>query len=167
MVTQHPPFLRAEPGDKYYKKIWNGDWESFWEVHSDENLSDDFKDLVTKMLHVDPKDRLSLKGIKNHPWYRGKVPSRLQIFKRFTQRKKTLDESICNKENEHKNDLIARTKSSPKEAKKFYTQFFDVNDGDRLLDILISFANCEGYSSVKSTEFFRVQIVASEMAHET
>ena len=145
MVTQHPPFLRAEPTDKYYKKIWNGNWESFWDLHSDENLSESFIDFMTKMLSVEPWDRLTLREIISHPWYTGKVPTHSEIFTRFTKRKEELDQYFDNKENEHRNEIISKTKSSPKQINKLYTQFYNVKDGDELLDILINYATNEGY----------------------
>jgi len=145
MVTQHPPFLRAEQTDKYYKRIYEGNWESFWSVHSDENLSETFIDFITRMFSVDPNDRLTIKEIKSHPWFNGSVPTQREIYKRFSKRKVSLDEYFDNKENQHKNEIKARTKSSPKQNNKLYTQFYEVNDGDELLNILVDYANKEEY----------------------
>ena len=145
MATQHPPFLRAEQTDKYYKKIWNGNWESFWEWHSDENLSENLVDLITKMFSVEPSDRLTIREIMSHPWYTGPVPTHSEIFKRFTKRKQALDEWFDNKENQHRNEVISKTKCSPKQVNKLYTQFYTVKDGDELLDVLVEYATAEGY----------------------
>jgi len=86
LVTQHPPFIRAEPRDKYFKKIYDERWEQFWKIHSDELLSPSFIDLMTKMLSFNPSGRLNISQIKEHEWYNGPVPSKEEIFEKFTKK---------------------------------------------------------------------------------
>lgn len=86
LATQHPPFTKADPQDKYFKKIYEEKWSQFWEVHSDSQLSESFIDLMTKMLAYKPEDRLSIAQIKQHEWFKGPNLSEDEIFARFTKR---------------------------------------------------------------------------------
>lgn len=50
----------------------------FWRVHNkisrrNENLSSEFKDLFVSMTKMDPKERISIQNIKQHPWYNQEV----------------------------------------------------------------------------------------------
>lgn len=75
MFTQHPPFVRAEPTDPFYRLICANKAELFWKAHSKnkpngpEFFSEEFKSLVTSMLSFDPSQRLSMEEVKAHPWY--------------------------------------------------------------------------------------------------
>lgn len=68
MVTQHPPFNRAEPSDPFYKLICGNRPDLFWKAHSRNKpegfFTEDFMDLVTKMLQYDPSHRLSMEDLK-------------------------------------------------------------------------------------------------------
>ena len=59
IVSGHYPFGEAKKDDKYFKHIVNGNFEEYWKKHEKYGqkiaLSDDFKDLMTKMLHYDPQ----------------------------------------------------------------------------------------------------------------
>ena len=54
----------------------------FWKAHCRGRpgflkfFSDEFKDLIIKMLQFNPKDRLSLEDIKKHAWYIGKIATK-------------------------------------------------------------------------------------------
>lgn len=111
IATQHPPFLRADPNDKYYKKIHDGKWEKFWSIHADENLSSSFIDLLTKMLSSNPKDRLSLEQIKQHEWYNGPVPSADDIISEFTKRKEEMNKKKSDREEKDENTKYMNCKS--------------------------------------------------------
>lgn len=165
LATQHPPFLKAEPSDKYFKKIYDGRWDRFWEIHADEHLSDSFIDLLTKMLALNPKERLSLDEIKLHEWFNGPVPKKEDIIQTFTKRKEIIDEKEQNKQKLKQSQANSANSSVQKKNRKL-TQFYEVKDGDELLDILIKFASDRRYKYEKSKEYFRAQFVAEEMGHE-
>jgi len=60
MVTGHPPFSAATPKDSYYKALALGKEDLFWRQHekqTDRDMSDEFKELLTKMLQLDPNER--------------------------------------------------------------------------------------------------------------
>ena len=66
------PFACAIEGDPHYKLLMNKT-TLFWKTHSRNKgegflFSESFKDLVTRMLHFEPEQRLSLDGILDHPW---------------------------------------------------------------------------------------------------
>lgn len=92
MLTQHPPFMKAEPRDEHYKSISEGKWDEFWEMHSDKNLSEDFINLFSNMTAFQPSDRFTIEEIKNHPWYKGPTASTDEIFRNFSERRTTLME---------------------------------------------------------------------------
>jgi len=46
---------------------------------TNDEFSDEFKDLVIKMLSYNFLDRPSLEKIKNHPWMQGPTPSQYEV----------------------------------------------------------------------------------------
>lgn len=36
-------------------------------------IADDIQDLIRKILVLNPKERLSIEDIKNHPWYKSNI----------------------------------------------------------------------------------------------
>lgn len=164
LATQHPPFIRAEPEDRYYKSIVNNRWEQFWEVHSDANLSKDFIDMLSKMLCLDPTERLTIQEIKDHPWFNGPLPNKKDIVREFTQRSKVLDRVKKDKKGKKtKESKVKRAKSSKETNKpRKFTKFFDVTDGDTLINAIVEFATPKGYNCIKSKEFFRVEITKED-----
>ena len=68
-------FKRATKNDKYYSLIINdkdGTYKAYWEFFKKAiNLtpSDNFKDLYTKLIAYEPKNRLSIEEILDHPWF--------------------------------------------------------------------------------------------------
>lgn len=76
MLSQRPPFESARPSDPHYSLLVGGRRDFFWSSHdSVENgpsiFSDDFKDLFEKMTSLNPKNRLSMKSVLQHPWMQG------------------------------------------------------------------------------------------------
>ena len=64
MVAQHPPFNTAEPKDPFYRCIAANRADVFWKSHSKNKapnfFSDEFKDMVTTMLKLNPNERLTI-----------------------------------------------------------------------------------------------------------
>jgi len=98
MVVGFPPFMEANYEDEFYRAIANGDYELYWDRYTqayyeqtDEEIvfSKDFKDLVNRMLAAEQQDRISLKGIKEHPWFNGSLPSSEEVV---SEMKKRIDE---------------------------------------------------------------------------
>ena len=72
MVTQHPPFTRAEPNDPFYRLLCANRADLFWKAHSKNKppgfFSEHFKNIITSMLSLDPAHRLTMSDIYAHPW---------------------------------------------------------------------------------------------------
>ena len=66
LISGHEPFMSAQSNDFFYKCIAAGKADIFWGHHSKDKpdgiqfYSDEFKDLVWRMLSLAPADRLSL-----------------------------------------------------------------------------------------------------------
>lgn len=84
MMTGGMPYQnQATVGDSLYQYIVKKDYSKYWEEweksdqQSSKNmkLSDDFKDLIFKMLSYSYTDRPSIKEIKNHKWFQQRLPS--------------------------------------------------------------------------------------------
>ena len=43
-------------------------YERFWEFFSDIEISEEFKDLINKLISINPSQRLEIKQILEHPW---------------------------------------------------------------------------------------------------
>ena len=81
MVTGSFPFSSASEDDKLYALIIEENLDEFWNIH-EELLQDrthglriafkkEFKSLINSMLANESKNRLSVKEIKSHPWFKG------------------------------------------------------------------------------------------------
>jgi serine/threonine protein kinase len=74
MITQHPPFQRAEPSDPFYRLLCANRADLFWKAHSKNKpeglqfFSEDFRQLITAMLQFDPAQRPSMAEVLAHPW---------------------------------------------------------------------------------------------------
>jgi len=90
-MAGHMPFEMASSTDEIYNMLLTRDYKSFWSFHerlvqeSDETvkLSEDFKDLVTKMLDENPRNRLKIEEIRSHPWMQGEYYLRKQLAERI------------------------------------------------------------------------------------
>jgi calcium/calmodulin-dependent protein kinase I len=87
MLCGYPPFY-AEENNELFQLIKDCDYEfhmPYWE-----NISDDAKDLIKKLLIADPKKRLSAEEILKHPWITQQKHSsnQLQIKTDFIMKRK-------------------------------------------------------------------------------
>jgi len=67
MLTGFPPYDHATMADTRFEIIVNGalmDQLKTWEIY----LSDEAGDLLQRMLQLDPRDRLTLAEVMQHPW---------------------------------------------------------------------------------------------------
>lgn len=85
MITQHPPFLKAEPQDRFYKLLCANRPDLFWSAHSQNKpggsafFSEDLKLLITSLLQYEPSHRPSIEEVKAMPWFNGPVPTHEEI----------------------------------------------------------------------------------------
>ena len=62
MLCGNLPFYHDD-NQILYEKILSGKYET------PSHLSEDAKDILSKLLEVDPKKRINFEGIKSHPWF--------------------------------------------------------------------------------------------------
>lgn len=172
LITQHPPFIRADPTDRYYKKVCDQQWDKFWDVHSDMEISDSFIDLFSKMISLDPKDRLTLNEIKEHEWYNGPVPTSEQILAEFTKKHKVVKRKLKERENKAPKKKTPAKNAAPVEEKKRkipikYTKFYKIADADELIAAVVDCSKHNKIAYHKSKEFFRVELKIQESESET
>jgi serine/threonine protein kinase len=131
IVTQQTPFLKAEKEDSLYRFIVDGDCDQFWRSQKSSHLSKDFKDLFEKMVNPNPSKRLSLKDIKEHPWYKGETLS-------VEEMKNRLEERIG--------------------SEKKCTQLFKTLDNETLIKFVAQFWDENGYAYTRSSELYQLEI---------
>jgi len=68
LMTGNFAFSKAESNDFFYNKLIEQRYTEYWIATKGFNLSADFKDLIQKMLHYDPKERISMKDLLKHPF---------------------------------------------------------------------------------------------------
>ena len=64
------PFDRASYSDEKYRFIVKKNYGRFWEYFDFMDISEEFKDLINKLICVTPAQRLGLNEILEHPWIR-------------------------------------------------------------------------------------------------
>ncbi len=76
-VAGNPPFAKADDKCMLYEAIKRKEWEIYWKAitrnQPDGKFSNDFRDLIQKMLAYEPDQRPSLSDIKQHSWFNGPV----------------------------------------------------------------------------------------------
>ena len=73
LLCGYPPFY-AETNVEMFHKIKKGDYKfdsPYWDT-----ISPEAKDLISKLLVINPAARLNIAGVLNHPWMRGTVESK-------------------------------------------------------------------------------------------
>ena len=91
LYTGHPPFNQAHPEkDPHYNLLAQGKADYFWNQHSKSKpagfFTDEFKDLVSNMLQLNPTHRLSAADIIGHPWMQGPIAKAEDVRVEFAQR---------------------------------------------------------------------------------
>lgn len=86
----HPPFNLAKDNDNHYRLIALQRADLFWKAHSNNKppgfFSDEFKDLITAMLQLQPHMRLCISDIIGHPWMQQEYPTADEIGEEFGKR---------------------------------------------------------------------------------
>ncbi|KRX00743.1 Protein kinase-like domain [Pseudocohnilembus persalinus] len=91
MVMQSGPFGNSSKTDPYYQRLNRQDKSAFWKIFQcNYDPSQEFKNLIEKMLAEDPDHRLTLEQIKQHEWYNGIIPTQEELESEMKERKKQL-----------------------------------------------------------------------------
>lgn len=112
MVSEHPPFTAARPDDPFYRCLAAKRADVFWKTHLKEKApdyySEEFKDLVQAMLHLDASERPSIDEIMAHPWSQGPVPSKEEVYAEFKKRKLSVDANVEEERESRQSDAAGR-----------------------------------------------------------
>jgi serine/threonine protein kinase len=96
MLSQNPPFSKADPSDPYYRLLHTGD-ERFWAMHSRNKpagfYSADFRSLISGMLALEPSRRLTMEQIKTHPWTAGPTLAAEDVAREVASRRQRVVEA--------------------------------------------------------------------------
>jgi len=96
MVSAHLPFGSAEPNDNFYRCLGANRADLFWRTicknkqNKEDYFSDEFKDLITSMLQVQPTHRPSITEVMGHPWMQLETPCEEEVFLEFEKRHKQI-----------------------------------------------------------------------------
>ena len=139
------------------------------------NCIDSFKDLFQRMVAFNPEDRPTLEEIKNHEWMNGPTPTIDQIKEEFSSRKSVVEKKLNKSEvtsgetaetsinsetkEENKNNTSDKShkNSIPKDNKR-YTAFFNVDDPEDLVNVVLNFAKAYNLPFFKHEEYYRVEL---------
>jgi len=82
LMAGYPPFEQASKNDKWFKPLMQGKIDKFWKAHQKSPIAKipEAKDMLTKMLAFNPKDRIDIEGIKKHPWMQGTVLKQKELI---------------------------------------------------------------------------------------
>lgn len=86
LLCGFPPFYHESTAE-LYRQIKKGQYDfpsPYWN-----DISDAAKDIVRRLLCVDPKQRLSAKGVLGHPWVSGNVAKTTALSSDFAKRLRT------------------------------------------------------------------------------
>jgi len=96
MYSHNPPFGRADTRDPYYRLLVNNE-ARFWDMHSRNKpqnfYSEGFKDLIRRMLALEPENRPSISEIRQHPWFNGPAASAEEVASELTNRRQRILEA--------------------------------------------------------------------------
>ena len=68
MVQGIFPFNEAIKEDYYWNLLASGQTDRYWHKTGGQGLSENFKDLILKMINPDPVKRPTVDELRNHPW---------------------------------------------------------------------------------------------------
>jgi serine/threonine protein kinase len=97
-ASGRPPFNGATPSDQRWVKYFvNCHMKDFWKMVQARNGLDhgeDFKDIIAKLLHPDPKERITIAQVKEHPYWAGETATLAQIKDDFSCRQFKVDTQL-------------------------------------------------------------------------
>ena len=159
LVTKRVPFNQSDVCDGYYRYIIKRNDSYYWRLQGDDTMSEAFKDLFLKMVSYDPTSRLTIKDIKNHPWFKGTLLSQEEMYQRMCIRmKKNRTNSFKTvKTSEARKRSFSTRNSNP--TKKHSQIYFDKN-GDEIVNALVDALKTKGHTYSKSKDFYQVQLVS-------
>merc|ERR1712151_1083698 len=101
------PFDQMARGeDSIYRFFMMNRIDKYWQTHTQDKedgyFSDDFKDLVTSMLHYHPQHRPMIADIIGHPWLAGPTATADEIKLEFARRLEIVNERVKEEQEQEK-----------------------------------------------------------------
>jgi len=101
------PFDQMARGeDSIYRFFMMNRIDKYWQTHTQDKeegyFSEDFKDLVTSMLHYHPQHRPMIADIIGHPWLAGETATAEQVQAEFTQRLVEVNKRVKEEQDQEK-----------------------------------------------------------------
>jgi len=85
MLFKHPPFIRSLPSDMLYKFICEYRIEDFWKQFTKIKVSNEAKNLISRLIAYEEIFRPTLCEIEYMPWVQGQVSSIDEVQKEITE----------------------------------------------------------------------------------
>lgn len=154
MITGHPPFSTATPQDPFYKVLAQKKFEMFWKAHGQtkeggENFcSPEFKDLVQRMLDLNPADRPTMEEIIAHPWVTAKSITEEELMAEINGRKAMKRDALehqLEEKKKSKDDKISTIKAAMRSGSSIV-----LDDEDLKVDLEKPKKTIEDYEKVFS-----------------
>lgn len=97
IMTGNPPFKSARKFDIHYQYYIKKKEDLFWKIIKKNNsivheFSDDTYDLFNKMFESEPKKRISIDELLNHPWMTKETATEEEMNKEFILREEIVNE---------------------------------------------------------------------------
>ena len=110
MMSQRPPFTRADINDPHYRLIVGNKANIFWQAHESAGsvYSKEFKQLFESVMALNPTHRPGLQEVFNHKWTSGETSSEGQIAAEFKQRQQLVEQAVIAEQDERRNDRRAQ-----------------------------------------------------------
>lgn len=98
MLAEHPPFTSATPKDPFYKCLAANRSDVFWATYEQDVpegfFSEEFKELMTNLLKLNPSERPSIDDILASKWMQGPMPTKEEVRAEFEKRNETVKSQI-------------------------------------------------------------------------
>jgi len=121
------PFKKAASNDPWFRCIASKAYKKFWKAHGKEKFSEEVKDLINGMLAYQPKDRLTIFRVANHPWTTGEKYSAEELHNVMRQ----LHLKSYEKKLKDDRRMARMQKSFETKAEAFVRAIGDVSDWEK------------------------------------
>jgi len=86
IVAGHPPFNKAGMQDKWFKIFCSSNTKFWMNMELRRKFSQEFKDLVNRLLSIKAEERLSINHIRAHEWFNGSEMSYEEVKEEMDKR---------------------------------------------------------------------------------
>mmetsp|Transcript_19884 Transcript_19884/g.40214 ORF Transcript_19884/g.40214 Transcript_19884/m.40214 type:complete len:319 (+) Transcript_19884:596-1552(+) len=115
MSAGFPPYQEPSKDDWWFTRLKSKNFKMFWKAHETHHpqFTADFKELIEKILQVDPQKRASIEEIVKSKWMTGKVLTKDELVKELKRKKPAVEEE------KHRQCLESKSDSSSNITTRF------------------------------------------------